>query len=86
MQSPLLPTSVKEALACELGTREANRHLMRGLDETQEQTFQVFPFDYQVLKCLLQESKAKCFNYVSITKILNSWTEASGSVITWQSV
>lgn len=30
---------------------------MHGVSETQNQIFQVFPFDYQVLKCLLQESK-----------------------------
>lgn len=30
--------------------------------------------------------QGKCFNYVSIKKIPISWTEASGSVITWQLV
>lgn len=28
----------------------------------------------------------KCFNYVSIKKVLISWTEASGSITVWQLV
>lgn len=60
---------------------------MHGLSETQGQTFQLFPLNYQVLKCLLQESKENALiNYVSINKISISWTEASGSVIMWQLV